>query len=104
LLRWELVLHDGRYQTWSWRRIAPDGSIQQSSSPLPDFGKAIADAIEHGFLPREHDWIVNNRGGTTHFPAHKPPMSIARNGDVVYRAEAVEPKVSNAGGAKTSPG
>ena len=99
--RWELFLDYESGHTWSWRCIAADGSIEQSSSSLPDFGKAVADAVQHGFLPKEHDWVVNNRGGTTHFPAHKPPTSIAKNGDVTYRAEAVEPK--NPTTAGTSP-
>ena len=83
MLRWEMVLHAGDDRTWSWRRIAPDGTIEQSSSPHPDFGKVIADAVQHGFLPKEHDWIVRNHLGVTHFPAHKPPMLVGRNGDVV---------------------
>ena len=53
-----------------------DGTINATSEPFPDYGKAVASAIEYGFRPAHDDWVVIVGGWYTHYKYGEPPLSI----------------------------
>jgi len=108
-VRWEFLCHDERDRAqWSWRLIAADGSIERTSAPHPQFGQAVAEALQSGFRPTEQHWVLKRRGWTNHYEPDEPPIAIGPRGQVV-RLPADTPADSGAGagtgsraGAKSS--
>jgi hypothetical protein len=68
LSHWQFVCHDDGAEAWSWRRAGPDGGIEASSEPMQNYGKAVADAIRHGFQPKSDSWTVHLARGSMHYP------------------------------------
>jgi hypothetical protein len=75
-VHWELIHLPNGSDTWAWQRLKIDGSIELTSSPLSDFGTAVADALKHGFRPKEHHWIVKSKSSVTHFHPGQTPVSV----------------------------
>ena len=46
--------------------------MEVSAEAHPDYGKAINDAIKHGFRPRQEPWVVTDGASITHFSPHGP--------------------------------
>ena len=74
---WQFVVHkNGAGEIWTWRRARLDGTpLEVSAEAHPDYGKAINDAIKHGFRPRQEPWVVTDGASITHFSPHRgaPP-------------------------------
>src|SRR6185503_3685803 len=75
-IRWELVLHENGARTWSWRRIDAGGAIEQCSEGYADFGQAVADAVNHGFRPKECHWLIKSATWTHHFAPGGAPVTV----------------------------
>jgi hypothetical protein len=43
---------------WVWRTTAADGSTINRSGTFDTYGKAIIDALQHGFRPTEDSWAI----------------------------------------------
>ena len=60
---WEFIeVRVGRSQTWKWSV----GAISRASASFSGYGEAVTDAIENGFSPTEHDWVVVGASGSVH--------------------------------------
>ena len=70
LAHWQFVCHDDGTEAWTWRRAGPDGLLEASSEPMQNYGKAVADAIRHGFQPKVDSWTVHLGRGSMHYPPH----------------------------------
>ena len=78
---WQFVLHtDGVREAWTWRRTRIDGApLEVSCDFHADYGKAVNDAIRHGFRPSHEPWAVINGNSVTHFlPDCRPPRPRGR--------------------------
>jgi hypothetical protein len=74
---WQFVLHrDGSSETWVWRRADRDGALEEMSPPHDNFGKAIADALAHGFQPRRQLWETRSGNWITRFTPGRAPISM----------------------------
>lgn len=64
-------------ESWTWRRTAPDGSVEaNSASRHGNYGDVVYDAIRHGFHPGQEPWVVSDGRFSSHyFPDGKPPQS-----------------------------
>jgi hypothetical protein len=91
---WELICHNGDNHAWTWRRLGVDGSIEQTSAPLGDFGAAVGDALKHGFSPKTQHWIVKSKDWTTHFHPGDTPISITPNDEAAPRQSASQSNLS----------
>jgi hypothetical protein len=95
---WQFVLHkNGTRKSWTWRRTRPDGFVLEiSAGPHAEYGKAINDAIRHGFRPERESWVVTDDHSVFHFPpAHAGPRKNKLPGASV-------PRLRN-GGARRRP-
>ena len=82
-MHWQFVLHTSG--SWTWRRLAGDGSIEQISPLLEDYGRAVTAAVENGFRPEIHRWAVQtDRSITQHAPGCTPVQSDLQ-GNVIHR-------------------
>ena len=68
LSHWQFVCHDDGAESWTWRRAGPDGLTEACSEPMQNYGKAVADAIRHGFKPKTDSWTVQLARGSMHYP------------------------------------
>ena len=78
---WHFILHgdDNTPNTWTWRRIGIDGTIEHASEPHPGFGEAVEDAVQNGgFLPKQHAWVVIAKSRHTHLRPGQP-LGIPRD-------------------------
>src|SRR5262249_18576906 len=90
--RWEF-LHDG--DAWIWRVFRIDGSIENMSEPMAVFGKALIDAVRHGFRPQQTHWTISDKGGVTHFAPGAAPVTSTPCGDVLLvRRNEVAPEMA----------
>src|SRR5688572_246539 len=71
LSHWQFVCNDDGAESWTWRRAGPDGMLEASSGPMQNYGKAVADAIHHGFQPKTDSWTVHLARGSMHYPPRK---------------------------------
>ncbi len=78
--RWSFIRHHDIDDsvTWLWQRFGPDGRLQKTSQPQPNYGKALVDALGHGFRPSEHDYSVDLPHGKLHFPPGRNPVFSTR--------------------------
>src|SRR5688572_12137861 len=82
-MHWQFVLHTSG--SWTWRRVAGDGSIEQMSPLHEDYGRVVTAAVENGFRPEIHRWIVQtDRSITQHAPGCTPIKSDLQ-GNVIQR-------------------
>lgn len=86
VLRWELLCHQDR--SWSWRRVGPGDAIELTSERIPTFGKAISDAIAHGFKPKVDNWVIDHGNWSTYYGPAGEPVAIASNDTVLRRPDA----------------
>ena len=70
------VQHQARGRTWVWERFAVDGKLEETSSPQPDYRKALLDATAHGFCPKEDCLTVDLAFGAVHFPSGRMPVYV----------------------------
>jgi hypothetical protein len=102
LAHWQFVCHDDGAEAWTWRRAGPDGGLEASSDPMPNYGKAVLDAINHGFQPKTDSWTVHLGRNSVHYPPrHGPADELSfpqiesagvhrrRRGDAAKRVTAV---------------
>ena len=68
LSHWQFVCQDDGPEAWTWRRGGPDGALEASSEPLQNYGKAVLDAIQHGFAPKTDSWTVHLSRDSLHHP------------------------------------
>ena len=71
----------GSSSMWSWRVLGPGGNLEATSEPQRNYGVAVTDAIQHGFLPSNDHWVVITTAGVTRFePAgSRTPLSAAKS-------------------------
>lgn len=86
LAHWQFVCHDDGAEAWTWRRAGPDGLLEASSEPMQNYGKAVADAIRHGFQPKTDSWTVQVARGSMHFPPRSGPV------DELYAGRHIHPR------------
>jgi hypothetical protein len=58
---------DGNSGVWTWRVLGPAGNLEATSEPHMNYGAAVTNAIQHGFLPSSDHWAVITRAGVTRF-------------------------------------
>ena len=101
LSHWQFVCHDDGPEAWSWRRAGSDGGIEAASEPMPNYGQAVMDAINHGFQPKSDSWTVHLARGSLHYPPRRGARdevylgSRSRASDragAPYRRRQVDPK------------
>ena len=88
---WEFSATDGKPALWRWRRIAVDGAILDTSERLPDFAKAVHDAMGHGFNSTTSHWVIKQSHWLTHFSPDGAPVSISPDNRVIQRAPEAAP-------------
>ena len=72
--RWRFTIHhQSRGRTWLWQRFAADGRLEKTSEPHPSYGKAVLDAMNHGFKPKDDASSVDLTHGVMHFPPGRQP-------------------------------
>ena len=91
LSHWQFMCHDDGAETWTWRRAGPDGVLEASSEPLPNYGKAVVDAISHGFIPTIDSWTVHLASNSLHYPPGQPSTDAGREGPP-YRRRSADPR------------
>ena len=82
-VNWAFIHDVNGKDAWTWRRLKFDGSIALTSSRLSDFGAAVSDALNHGFRPQEHHWMVQNNNWTTHFHPGATPILVPPDSQAV---------------------
>jgi hypothetical protein len=72
--RWRFTIHhQSRGRTWLWQRFAADGRLEKTSEPHSTYGKAVLDAMNQGFNPKEDASSVDLAHGAMHFPPGRQP-------------------------------
>jgi len=75
--RWHFVMHrDSKGAAWTWRRVHVDGSIERTSEPHTDYGRAVNDAVRNGFQPDRDSWVLVAGEACTHFGPGQKPATI----------------------------
>lgn len=75
--KWRFTVHhQARGRTWNWTRFAGDGKLEETSSPQPDYRKALLDAMTHGLRPKEDSMTVDLEFGAVHFPSGRMPVYV----------------------------
>jgi hypothetical protein len=69
--RWDFRQEDPGH--WTWQRVNPNGSVSR-----PSHGTAILEAMESGFNPSIHQWMVEDRFSITRFAPGKPPAMLRK--------------------------
>jgi hypothetical protein len=88
LAHWQFVCHDDGAEAWTWRRAGSDGLLEASSEPMQNYGKAVLDAIKHGFMPKVDSWTVHLAKGSMHYPPRLGPSEEMLGGRLVQPREA----------------
>ena len=83
-MHWQFVLHPSG--SWTWRRVASDGSIEHISSLHDDYGRAVTAAVENGFRPEIHQWTVQTDRSITQYAPGRTPIKLDLQGNVIQRA------------------
>ena len=91
LSHWQFVCQDDGAEAWTWRRAGPSGALEASSEPLPDYGKAVLDAIHHGFAPKTDSWTVHLAKDSLHYSRRQAPTGTGREGPP-YRRRSLDPR------------
>jgi hypothetical protein len=91
LSHWQFVCRDDGAEAWTWHRVGPDGALEASSEPLPNYGKAVLDAIHHGFAPKTDSWTVHLGKDSLQYPPWPAPAEEEREGPP-YRRRAMDPR------------
>jgi hypothetical protein len=87
---WQFVQRrSGSTETWVWLRLRADGPVEETSRPHENFGKAVADALAHGFQPRRDSWETRAGEWITKFAPGKAPISIRETMPPARRATGV---------------
>jgi DNA-binding MarR family transcriptional regulator len=84
ITRWEFI-RDRENDSWTWRAIRMNDSIDRTSEPHAAFGNAVIDAMRHGFGAQSMHWVIAERDWCTHFEPGKPPLTIRRESDGLPR-------------------
>jgi len=82
-MHWQFVLHPSG--SWTWRRLAGDGSIEQMSPLHEDYGRAVTAAVENGFRPEIHRWTVQTDRSITRYAPGSTPVKSDLQGNVIRR-------------------
>lgn len=82
-MHWQFVLHASG--SWTWQRVAGDGSVEQVSPPYEDYGRAVTAAVENGFRPKTHRWTVHTDRSITEYAPGSPPIKSDLEGHVIQR-------------------
>ena len=80
---WQFVLHSSG--SWTWRKLAGDGSIEQASPLHDDYGRAVTAAVENGFRPAQHRWTVHTGQSITQYAPGCMPIKSDLRGNVIQR-------------------
>jgi hypothetical protein len=72
--RWRFILHPD--DCWSWQRLNADGSVDDVSRIYLEFGKAVANAIANGFVPKKHHWVVAHADHSVSYAPGAEPVVI----------------------------
>jgi hypothetical protein len=91
LSHWQFVCQDDGPEAWTWRRGGPDGALEASSEPLQNYGKAVLDAIQHGFAPKTDSWTVHLSRDSLHHPPRQASAGAGREGPP-YRRRSIDPR------------
>jgi len=78
---WQFVLHASG--SWTWRRVAGDGSMEQISPLYEDYGRAVTAAVENGFRPKMHRWTVHTDRSITQYAPGCTPIKSDLQGNVI---------------------
>ena len=71
---WRFVRHhDGTERRWLWQLFGPDGTLTRTSQVHESYGKALADALGHGFKPTKERYSIDLPHGRVHFPPGRDP-------------------------------
>jgi hypothetical protein len=77
--RWNFIHQaDGN---WIWQRTRAGEAEDWISEAHADFGKLLADAIRHGFVPEGQFWAVTQKRWSTHFAPGAAPTTVALGPD-----------------------
>jgi hypothetical protein len=82
-MHWQFVLHPSG--SWTWRRVAGDGSIEHISPLHEDYGRVVTAAVENGFRPAMHRWTVQTERSITHYAPGRTPIKLDLQGNVIQR-------------------
>ena len=63
-------------QTWSWRRMGADRSIEMASGQFPSYAAAVMDAVQNGFRPKEQPYLVEWPGRLVRIAPGQRPQTI----------------------------
>ena len=95
---WHFVREDDSPSIkWTWRRMRIEGTIESVSEPQAGFGRAVADAVEHGFRPKQDAYVVIAGGTYTHFRPGQSPLTVPHD------ATAGLPPIANSAPIVPSP-
>jgi hypothetical protein len=84
-IRWNFIHQgDGR---WIWQRARVAGTTDWISEVHADFGKLVADAVRHGFIPERHFWVVTQKRWSTHFAPGAAPTTVVPGPDGLVVSE-----------------
>lgn len=75
----EEMTFDSTKFRWTWRTLAVDGTILNTAGPFEDYGKAVGDALKHGFHPTADHWGIESAHGITHFKHGQHTAYIPKN-------------------------
>jgi hypothetical protein len=74
---------------WTWRVVGTSTGIETAAHPHPNYGAAVTDAIRHGFVPGNDQWVVVTPAGITRFePAEKTAIRPELDGIQPVRSAA----------------
>ena len=74
---------DASSRQWTWRTMAADGTIIEQSEAFANYGKAVMDALAHGFQPTGDDWAIETAHGIDRFK-HGQEGVFVRKGQYPY--------------------
>jgi hypothetical protein len=70
-------LSNSQSPSWTWCRRPLNGAAETPSPPFAGFGKAVTDAVLHGFKPKEEAWSVTTLNGNTTVYNAEPPAAFS---------------------------
>ena len=83
-MHWQFVRQPSG--SWTWRRMAGDGSIEQASPLYEDYGRAVTAAVENGFRPKIDRWTVHTGRSITQYAPDCAPIKSDLQGNVIQRS------------------
>lgn len=74
---WQFV-SDHQGNNWTWKRIAPDGSIDNISQSFSELGALMDDALRHGFSALACDYEIHTPSEITRYRLGHPPARVLK--------------------------